>query len=354
MIGGGAILTGKFQDLVKELAPGSVDLVFCDPPYLGEHVRAGIYADLSAFASVVLKPGGLCMAYAGQFYVREATDGLASKLKYLWQCAILHTGGDSRFRNLNLDVGWKPVILCGKPPIRAWWNPLRDTISGGKEKSLHKWQQAEGEAAHFIAALCPPGGLVVDPCIGSGTTLAAAKRLGRRFWGCDCDAKAADTARRRLDGVSVGTASPVPCDSPPTAAPVPSDATDRPVTSRLHVCPTEAVAQRIRALGLAALQVNGDSTRWRDALPYCEVAILSESGDMALAVDFTRSLSDGGYTGGLRLVTPTGTPDLAQGTLQSLLEGPDWEVRLRLDTVFDGAIIEFRKSNVRKTPIYGA
>lgn len=52
--------------------------------------------------------------------------------------------------------------------------------------------------AKLITALCPPSGLVGDFCCGSGTTLVAAKRLGRRYFGCDLSPAAVAIAQRRL------------------------------------------------------------------------------------------------------------------------------------------------------------
>jgi site-specific DNA-methyltransferase (adenine-specific) len=43
-----------------------------------------------------------------------------------------------------------------------------------------------------------PEELVVDCFCGSGTTLCAAKRLGRQWWGCDVNNKAVKLARRRI------------------------------------------------------------------------------------------------------------------------------------------------------------
>ncbi len=50
----------------------------------------------------------------------------------------------------------------------------------------------------LVTACCPPGGLVLDPCCGSGTTLEAAAASGRRPLGCDINPHAVAIARRRL------------------------------------------------------------------------------------------------------------------------------------------------------------
>lgn len=51
----------------------------------------------------------------------------------------------------------------------------------------------------LILALCPPDGLVADFCCGSGTTLVAAKKLKRRYFGCDISEDAVALAQNRLN-----------------------------------------------------------------------------------------------------------------------------------------------------------
>jgi site-specific DNA-methyltransferase (adenine-specific) len=46
------------------------------------------------------------------------------------------------------------------------------------------------------------GDLVLDPFAGSGTTLATARRLGRRYLGVELSENYAEQVRRRLDGVT--------------------------------------------------------------------------------------------------------------------------------------------------------
>jgi hypothetical protein len=50
----------------------------------------------------------------------------------------------------------------------------------------------------FIKSFCPPGGRVLDPFSGSGTTVAVAQRLGRIGYGCDLRMSQCELGRRRL------------------------------------------------------------------------------------------------------------------------------------------------------------
>lgn len=191
-----ALIFGDFRIVGADLQDECADLVFTDPPYDEDAVQ--LYRDLGVFAARVLKPGGLCLAYSGHAHLPQVMNALAESLSYAWTCAIRHTGGELRFRKYNIRNGWKPVVMYYKEPLDLWWDWFSDMTTGGKEKEDHAWQQAEAEAAHYIDALCPAGGLVVDPFAGGATTLVAARDLGLRYIGFEIEQDAYNAAQVRL------------------------------------------------------------------------------------------------------------------------------------------------------------
>ncbi|MFM7043212.1 MAG: DNA-methyltransferase [Planctomycetaceae bacterium] len=73
-----------------------------------------------------------------------------------------------------------------------------------KERSgWHGCQMPEQLLGRIIRASSHPDDVVLDPFAGSGTTLAVAKKLGRRFIGCELSEAYAERIRARLDSIAV-------------------------------------------------------------------------------------------------------------------------------------------------------
>lgn len=81
-------------------------------------------------------------------------------------------------------------------------NIIRCIVGGGVmgSKLAHENEAPfpEALAEFFIKSFCPPGGTVLDPFCGSGTSLAVAKRLERNSIGIDVRASQIELTGRRL------------------------------------------------------------------------------------------------------------------------------------------------------------
>jgi site-specific DNA-methyltransferase (adenine-specific) len=68
-------------------------------------------------------------------------------------------------------------------------------------RGIHPTQKPVEVLRDLIEYACPPGGLVVDPFAGSGSTLDAARQSGRRAIGIERHEPYAEAAARRLDAL---------------------------------------------------------------------------------------------------------------------------------------------------------
>ena len=190
------LLLGDFRIKGQEIESESVDMIFTDPPY--DKATLPIWNDLGEFANRVLKPGGLLLSYSGTMYLPQVYEMLGNHLEYFWTFAIKHSGNNTYVPKVNVHQAWKPVVGYCKPPFNKYWKSFRDMVEGQQSKDHHEWEQSEVEAAHYIKALCPKNGILLDPMMGSGTTLVAGINLGLKCIGVEIDKAAYSTAEQRI------------------------------------------------------------------------------------------------------------------------------------------------------------
>lgn len=88
---------------------------------------------------------------------------------------------------------------CCSPGSDTW---LFSRVCGTfNERTKHPCQMPEAILERIIRVSSNPGDLVFDPFAGSGTTLAAAKKLGRRWLGVELSEQYAADAILRLDAI---------------------------------------------------------------------------------------------------------------------------------------------------------
>lgn len=111
-------------------------------------------------------------------------------------------------RMQSIHKGVKVDVDRGTP-ITDWWTDIKvPTGPRNQEKSGYPTQKPLALLERIITVSSDPGDLVLDVFAGSGTTLLAAQKLGRRFIGADINLAAIQTTAKRL----LNAASPTQLD----------------------------------------------------------------------------------------------------------------------------------------------
>jgi len=96
------------------------------------------------------------------------------------------------------------VAAFGRLP-KAWWGGHCEGLewtgpAPHHSRRVHDTQKPLAMVARWVELVCPEGGLVLDPFLGSGTTLLACEATGRTCVGVDSDpAMVPDVVRLRYE-----------------------------------------------------------------------------------------------------------------------------------------------------------
>lgn len=222
------------EDALQGLAripDDSIDLIVADPPYgLGkdygndsDKMEADAYLRWSAewvdAALPKLKASGSLYIFLTWRYAPEIFVMLKQRMTMLneiiWDRRVPSMGGSVRsFTSVHDTIGFfarqkgyyfdldavrvpydaatkkarSRSIFVGAKWLELGYNP-KDVWSVSRlhrehpERAEHPTQKPLEIIERIIKASCPPGGVVLDPFMGSGTTAVAARRCGRGFAG---------------------------------------------------------------------------------------------------------------------------------------------------------------------------
>ena len=273
------LITGDCIAGMRRMPSGVVDLAFADPPFnIGyeydvyqDNRKYDEYLDWSrqwlAEVSRVLKPDGtLWLAIGDEFaaelkLIAQREVHLTCRSWVIWyytfgvNCVrkfnrshvhLFHLVKDARRFTFNADAIRVPSARQlvyndrranpqGRLPDDTWIIRPQDLANGFRSeddtwyfprvagtfkerKRFHGCQMPEQLLGRIIRCCSNPGEVVFDPFAGSGTTLAVAKKLNRRWLGFELSAEYAQQARRRLNSITPGQpleGSPEPLVSAP-------------------------------------------------------------------------------------------------------------------------------------------
>jgi site-specific DNA-methyltransferase (adenine-specific) len=208
-----SIVQGDCLELMKSLPDGCVDAVITDIPYNCSQRSNGLreldYGDwdwgfqLVPFVTAIIRiPRGSIYVWCGDTQFSPLIDAFRADGLLDRPCAWVKRNPTV----INGDKLWLPGLeLCafGKRPrstfhanceVPVWW------LSPDPER-YHPNQKPLEMIAKQIQASTNETDSVFDPFAGSGTTLVAAKKLGRHFLGFEISPEYCEIARKRLEAI---------------------------------------------------------------------------------------------------------------------------------------------------------
>ena len=107
-------------------------------------------------------------------------------------------------RDRNSDWRGEPINLEEKTTDDGRKKPIDNPFLRGKTKRInsHPTVKPTDLMAWLVRLVTPPGGIVLDPFAGSGSTLVAAKREGFQYIGIEQEAEYVEIARKRVGEIN--------------------------------------------------------------------------------------------------------------------------------------------------------
>ena len=127
-------------------------------------------------------------------------------LDYVRTGAWVKIGATPQFTGDRPAVGFEAITICHQKGRKKWngggshavWSYPIVLNSGRNDPRLHTTQKPEPLMVELVRLFTDHDEVICDPFMGSGTTLAAAKRLGRRAIGIEIEERYCEIAARRL------------------------------------------------------------------------------------------------------------------------------------------------------------
>lgn len=237
------ILQGDCLELMKQLDDRSVDMILCDLPYgvsNNEWDKPINLDDLWTQYNRIIKPHGAIALTAVQPFATDLIDSQRSLFRYdlIWVKTVssgnlnanrqpLRTHehilifyknqpvynqqyregkpyktkrsgnyngagyGDQKYNERNNDGRYHPISVLDDTTVVRFSNPR---IRGG-----HPTQKPVELFEYLIRTYTNEGDLVLDNCIGSGTTAVAAVNSDRKFIGMETLKEYCDVAKSRVE-----------------------------------------------------------------------------------------------------------------------------------------------------------
>jgi len=224
---------------MKDIPDGSIDMIFCDLPYGTTKCKWDVvipFEPLWEQYKRIIKPNGAIVLTASQPFTSALVMSNPKMFKYEWIWDKITGRGHlvAKYRPMaqhenilvfgNGKVKYNPqMVLMDKPQKGKSMEASRTSIMGGRTtkeseiiirthkypktiitqgvdgKYLHPTQKPVALFEYLIKTYTNEGDLVLDNCMGSGTTGVACKNLNRNFIGIELDPDYFKIAEKRIN-----------------------------------------------------------------------------------------------------------------------------------------------------------
>ena len=233
------VLQGDCIEVMKELPDNSIDMILCDLPYGTTQCK---WDTIIPFESLwkeyrrVAKDNAAIVLTAAQPFTSVLVSSNLKEFKYTWVWEKSKATGYLNAKKMPMRAHEDVCVFYKKPPI---YNPQmwkstpynkgsahRPTEVYGKQKEVlvkndtglryprtvqyFKTAESEGKVYHptqkpislfeyLIKTYSAEGDVILDSCLGAGTTALAAMSCNRNFVGIELDQEYVDISNQRIE-----------------------------------------------------------------------------------------------------------------------------------------------------------
>jgi site-specific DNA-methyltransferase (adenine-specific) len=196
------IYHGDCREILPTLGDGSVDALVTDPPYgIGkadwDNDVWGLLESVAHECARIIKDDAICFWFGSIGYlpkVLEVTSAIPYRWLFTWYASNNMQHGTIGFSKFTI------ALVLGRGKVYRQMQDCRNVPIPGTPLASEGHPTAKPMALmrYLVNHACNEGQVILDPFMGSGTTLRAAKDLGRKAIGIEIEERYCEIAAKRL------------------------------------------------------------------------------------------------------------------------------------------------------------
>lgn len=239
------LFNGDCLDIMKSIPDESIDLILCDLPYGTTACKWDTiipFDDMWEQYNRIIKPYGAIVLFGNEPFTSKLICSNLKGFKYRWDWnkKIPSGMGYAKYRPMQQteDIAvftksgektvYNPQMIKRDKPIKSGGNTKQTGVYHGfkcmgegkeykktyeyknpitliefdkiRKGAVHPTQKPVDLLEYLIKTYTNEGDLVLDNCMGSGSTGVACQRLNRRFIGIELEEKYFNIAKERIKG----------------------------------------------------------------------------------------------------------------------------------------------------------